>query len=75
MKASVKYDNLKKVYFMGKSALLYPLNHTSGLVSNTTLATTSAIVSKDFDCGHIETQNSVYVPAYPFERSNWIPNE
>lgn len=47
---------------VGESCTLYPLDHPSPYVSNTTYAYTSPVVAYDSATGEIETQNMVYIP-------------
>ena len=45
--------------FKGESALIQPIDHPSGFVSNTTWSATSRVVAKDGDS--FETLNTKYV--------------
>ena len=47
---------------VGKCAYVYPVDHTSPLVSNQTLAKTSTVLYYDAATGVFETLNSVYQP-------------
>lgn len=46
---------------VGSSAFVCPLDHTSEMVSNTTVARTSRVLSYDAATGTFETENSIYV--------------
>lgn len=60
----VVYYNKDKASFVsiGKSAMVYPLNHSSNRVSNRSVCMTSDVVSHNENTGLFETLNSVYVP-------------
>jgi hypothetical protein len=47
---------------VGRRYQLYPVDHTSMLVSNTNWCSTSPVVSVDIETGRIETMNSIYMP-------------
>lgn len=52
----------------GMSAIVFPINHQSDLVSNTKYAITSYVVARDPDFvnnGKFETENTIY--SYPVE--------
>lgn len=44
------------------SAMVYPIDHTSPLVSNTTVAMTSKVQAHDEASGVFVTLNSLYIP-------------
>ena len=63
-------DRMKKtVYYKPRSddiidnlfACVYPINHTSDVVSNTRQVITSRVIRKEIN-GIFETENSIYVP-------------
>ena len=47
---------------VGESACVFPINHESNLVSNTTLIATSEVINYDKETGRFETRNTVYIP-------------
>lgn len=60
-KKIVKYDSSKFHRInVGSPAIVFPLNHTSELVSNTKEVITSFVISKSSD-GSFETENTIYV--------------
>lgn len=61
MKPVVKFSSLVSVPTVGRSCLLYPVNHPSSLVSNGgSLAQTSKVVKvRSFE--EFETENTLYI--------------
>jgi hypothetical protein len=55
---------------IGHSVLVVPVDHPGhdGRVTNTKLATTSAVQSYDETTGIFETKNTVYVPAAALDK-------
>ena len=53
---SMGHDNIH----VGGRAMVYPINHTSGLVSNRHIVTTSEVLAADNYV--FETLNTIYVP-------------
>lgn len=47
---------------IGSSAVVYPINHDSPLVSNTKHVKTSAVISANSETGEFETENTLYKP-------------
>lgn len=47
---------------VGFSAFVFPVDHTSELVSNKTKVITSIVVNYNKETGRFETQNTVYIP-------------
>lgn len=63
-KPTVQYKPTEDQFIrVGFSACVFPINHRSDLVSNTTKVITSTVVSYDKGSGKFETQNTVYIPA------------
>lgn len=63
MKRTVHYKLGDMSYIKaGQKARVYPVDHTSQLVSNTTLVLTSEVRVYDKTTGVFETENSVYIP-------------
>lgn len=58
----VHYRNPVGDIVVGQSAFVFPIDHTSSLVSNTTMVRTSAVKEYDPKSGVFVTQNNVYVP-------------
>jgi len=61
MKKIVKYSKLYGELELNRSAIVWPINHTSEYVSNTKWATTSAVI-RIGENGEFETENSIYQP-------------
>ena len=68
-KPVVHYRELCFPPVIGESAALYPVDHPSPYVSNTRVATTSAVVSYDEATGELETENTIYMPTEAALRS------
>lgn len=60
-KAVVHYRSAGRSIIVGHSALVYPVDHMSPLVSNTTIAHTSRVIAIR-ENGEFETLNSIYKP-------------
>jgi hypothetical protein len=61
-KATVLYAPTPHDYIVvGEGAQVYPIDHTSLLVTNTCLANTTKVLLKNDD-GSFETLNSIYKP-------------
>ena len=50
---------------IGYPAFVWPIDHTSPLVSNTKLVETSMVLSHNKESGRFETENSIYLPYQP----------
>jgi hypothetical protein len=62
MKALVQYiPSVDDFIEVGKGGCVYPINHPSSWVSNTSLCYTSTIVRKEAN-GEFETLNTIYKP-------------
>ena len=61
-KKVVMYKPQDDIIRVGYNAYVYPIDHTSDLVSNTKLVSTSKVVSYNSKTGEFETQNSIYKP-------------
>ena len=62
-KPTVHYDKSKGTKIVvGKSATVWPTDHTSELVSNTKFISTSTVLKYTKSTGVFETRNSIYVP-------------
>ena len=63
MKPIVRYVGPTPLLEIGQRTYVRPVDHPSGLVSNTKLVCTSHVVKIDYDIpGRFETENTVYVP-------------
>jgi hypothetical protein len=61
MKPVVHYVKHKyQEIFVGHAAVIWPLDHPSNLVSNTTSVRTSTVLSYDTTTGTFETKNTIY---------------
>jgi hypothetical protein len=65
-KATVHFDPTRKGLAprVGSKAIVFPIDHTSALVSNTKHVLTSRVTAVNPD-GSFETMNSLYVPKDP----------
>ncbi len=62
-KAIVHYYADKGTFIKkGMGAMVYPVDHTSPHVSNSSFCHTSKVIRYDEDTGEFETQNSIYKP-------------
>ena len=62
MKPIVHYNSSMYTFIEeGRCATIFPLDHYSGLVTNSTLAMTSQVIKKNLD-GSFETENTMYIP-------------
>ena len=61
-KATVQYRPSNFPIVEGTSAWVYPVDHTSPMVSNKQIARTSRVLSYDRHTGVFETMNSIYKP-------------
>ena len=63
MKLMVFYKITPETFIeVGKSAFVFPLNHTSSDVTNTKLVCTSEVISYEEETGCFETLNTCYKP-------------
>lgn len=62
-KNDVEYNPYKGYRIVvGESAYVYPLNHPSPTVTNSTVVATSPVVSYNASTGVFETKNTIYTP-------------
>lgn len=64
MKPTVRFKAVKRFTQVGFPTLVFPIDHPSGYVSNTTWAITSPVVSvtlKDKQIVEFETENTRYI--------------
>lgn len=59
-KATVLYRPSRTPITVGESAHVFPINHTSPLVSNRSICHTSLVAWYDEETGTFETDNSIY---------------
>lgn len=60
-KPTVHYKEVSAIV-IGESTYVFPVDHPSSYVSNTTYTRTSKVVAHDPETGRFETKNTIYVP-------------